>query len=172
LQKYKSAHRHRFVLNRLFIFAIACIVFAVGLGVGYLIGGDNGEPECTKQAMVSRVIDGDTVELVDGQRVRYLGIDTPEVGQSYSSEATERNKELVEGKVVELQLGKRDKDEYGRLLRYVYVDGTFVNAELVAEGLATAFIFDPDDPYSQTIVQLEQYAKMRKQGLWSGNETL
>lgn len=116
-------------------------------------------------------IDGDTVELADGSRVRYLGIDTPELGEYYADEATARNRELVEGKVVELQSGKRDKDEYGRLLRYVYVDGVFVNAELVSQGYATAYIFDPDDRYSQVLVQLEQYAKMRQGGMWAVDES-
>ena len=117
--------------------------------------------------MVTRVIDGDTVELADGRHVRYLGIDTPESGEYYAENATARNKELVEGKTVELQVGKRDQDEYGRLLRYVYMDGVFVNAELVAQGYAAAYIFDPNDRYSQILVQLEQYAKMRELGLWA-----
>ena len=117
------------------------------------------------------MVDGDTVELADGSRVRYLGIDTPEFGQYYADEATARNRELVEGKVVELQSGKQDKDEYGRLLRYVYAGGVFVNAELVAQGYAKAYIFDPDDRYSQVLVQLEQYAKTRQRGLWAVDET-
>jgi len=119
-----------------------------------------------EQALVVRVIEGDTIELQDGRRVRYLGIDTPEVGEDYSTEATTRTKELVEGRVVELQSGKRDQDEYGRFLRYVYVDGVFVNAELVAQGYAKAYIFDADERYSQVLVQLEQYAKITRRGLW------
>jgi len=119
-----------------------------------------------EQVLVVRVIDGDTIELQDGRRVRYLGIDTPESGEYYSTEATAKNRELVEGKLVELQRGKRDRDEYDRLLRYVYIDGVFVNAELVAQGYATSYIFDPDERYSQVLVQLEQYAKMKKRGLW------
>lgn len=113
-----------------------------------------------------RVIDGDTIELANGSRVRYLGIDTPEVGEYYGAEATAKNKGLVEGKVVELQRGKRDQDKYDRLLRYVYIDGIFVNAELVAQGYAKAYIFDPNERYSQVLVQLEQYAKMKNRGLW------
>lgn len=119
-----------------------------------------------ERARVSLVIDGDTIELEDGRRVRYLGIDTPESGEPYYEEATAKNAELVEGKLVELQPGNRDMDEYGRLLRYVYVDGVFVNAELVAQGYAEAYIFDPDDRFSQVLVQLEQYARMRNKGLW------
>jgi len=138
----------------------------MGLGGGYFLW-HTGSTSHIEQALVVRVIDGDTVELADGRHVRYLGIDTPELGEDYGAEASARNRELVEKKVVELQRGKRDKDEYGRLLRYVYVDGVFVNAELVAQGYAKAYIFDPDERYSQVLVQLEQYAKMKKLGLWN-----
>jgi len=151
--------------NKLLIALVLLIGIGIGLGTGYgLWYADNNVYE---QALVTKVIDGDTVELADGRRVRYLGIDTPESGEYYAEEATARNKELVEGKTVELQRGDRDQDEYGRLLRYVYIDGVFVNAELIVQGYATAYIFDPDDRYSQILVQLEQYAKMKNRGLWS-----
>lgn len=152
--------------NKLFIAVALVLGIAVGLVIGY---GVWHEDDTIEKALVVSVIDGDTIELQDGSHVRYLGIDTPEAGEPYYSEATARNKELVEGKVVYLQKGKRDRDEYDRLLRYVYVDGFFVNAELVAQGFATAYIFDPDERYSQVLVQLEQYAKMRQRGLW-GND--
>jgi len=138
---------------------------AIGLGAKYSLWYTPGTPQM-EQVFVARVIDGDTIELQDGRYVRYLGIDTPEVGEYYALEATARNRELVEGKIVELQSGNRNRDEYDRLLRYVYVDGVFVNAELVAQGYATAYIFDPDERYSQVLVQLEQYAKMKERGLW------
>lgn len=143
---------------------------AIGLGIGYPVWHTTDTSDL-EQGLVVRVIDGDTVELQDGSRVRYLGIDTPEAGEPYYSEATARNKELVEGKVVYLQKGKRDRDEYDRLLRYIYVDGVFVNAELVAQGYAMAYIFDPDERYSQVLVQLEQYAKMKNRGLWASHQT-
>ena len=162
----KSKLRPKSKSNRLVLIAAFVLVLAIGFGGGYTLGHTDNTPQ-TEQALVVRVIDGDTIELADGNHVRYLGIDTPEVGEAYSSEATSRNKELVEGKVVELQQGKRDQDEYGRLLRYVYVNGVFVNAELVAQGYAKAYIFDPDERYSQILVQLEQYAKLRKKGLWN-----
>jgi micrococcal nuclease len=151
---------------------VAVLLVGIGIGLGLALGyglwySDNSTSSLYEQALVARVIDGDTVELADGRHVRYLGIDTPEVGDYYADEATARNRNLVEGKTIELQRGSRDQDEYGRLLRYVYVDGTFVNAELVAEGYATAYIFDPDDRYSQVLVQLEQYARMRELGLWA-----
>ena len=149
---------------KLFIAVSLVLGIAVGLVIGYGVWHEN---DTLEKALVVSVIDGDTIELQGGRRVRYLGIDTPESGEYYADEAASRNIELVEGKIVELQSGKRNEDEYGRLLRYVYVDGIFVNAELVAQGYATAYIFDPDDRYSQVLVQLEQYAKMREQGLWS-----
>jgi len=152
---------------KLFIAVALVLGIAVGLVIGY---GVWHESDTLEKALVVSVIDGDTIELQGGRRVRYLGIDTPEPGEYYADEATARNIELVEGKTVELQNGKRDEDEYGRLLRYVYVDGIFVNAELVVQGYATAYIFDPDDRYSQVLVQLEQFAKMRQRGLWAEGE--
>jgi len=152
---------------KLFIAVSLVLGITAGLVIGY---GVWHESDTLEKALVVSVIDGDTIELQGGRRVRYLGIDTPEPGEYYADEATARNIELVEGKIVELQIGKRDKDEYGRLLRYVYVDGIFVNAELVVQGYATAYIFDPDDRYSQILVQLEQYAKLRERGLWGTAE--
>jgi micrococcal nuclease len=146
---------------------VICIL--IGVACGYFWGYASHGPEI-ERASVGSIIDGDTIELTDGRTVRYLGIDTPETDEPYYTEATEKNRELVEGKVVELQCGHRDTDEYGRLLRYVYVDGVFVNAELVAQGYAMAYIFDPDDRYSQVLVQLEQYAKLRGRGLWGADE--
>ena len=163
----------KYLRGKSLIVVVLLIGIGIGSGVGYGVWHANNS--IYGQALVTSVIDGDTVELADGRHIRYLGIDTPESGDYYADEATARNIELVEGKIVELQSGKRDKDEYGRLLRYVYVDGIFVNAELVAQGYATAYIFDPDDRYSQVLVQLEQYAKLRERGLWGvaegNNET-
>lgn len=150
---------------RLILIVAIILGIAIGLGIGYPLWHTTDVPEM-EQALVVRVIDGDTIELADGSRVRYLGIDTPESGEYYASEATAKNRELVEGKIVELQRGERDCDEYGRLLRYVYVDGVFVNAELIAQGYAWAYIFNSDERYSQILVQLEQYAKMKERGLW------
>ncbi len=166
-RKLKLRLQTKYKNNKLFIAVALALGIAVGLVIGYGIWHDG---DTIEKELVVGVIDGDTIELQDGSRVRYLGIDTPETGEPYYSEATARNKELVEGKVVYLQKGKRDRDEYDRLLRYVYVDGVFVNAELVAQGYATAYIFDPDERYSQVLVQLEQYAKMRGKGIWGGSK--
>lgn len=152
------------------------ILFAVFIAMGLLTGcslkpGDNtnaAEP-AIEQVLVREVIDGDTVILEDGRRVRYLGIDTPEIGEYYYEEAAERNRELVEGKVVELQPGSRDVDDYGRLLRYVYIDGMFVNAELVAQGYAKAYRKGPIERHSEELFQLEEEAKSSGKGLWAAS---
>lgn len=164
----KLYHPVKYLRSKSLIVAVLLIGIGMGLCSGYGLWHSNNS--LYEQALVTSVIDGDTVVLADGRHVRYLGIDTPESGDYYFVEATSRNVELVEGKTVELQSGKRDTDEYGRFLRYVYVNGVFVNAELVVEGYATAYIFDPDDRYSQVLVQLEQYAKLRERGLWASAE--
>lgn len=127
-----------------------------------------GYTDCeTEQVLVVRVIDGDTIELEDGRIFHYLDIDAPELGEPYGVEALARNRELVEGKLVVIEGGGCDIDKYYRPLRYVYVEGIFVNAELVEQGYARACISEPDEIYSQVMVRLEQYAKMKGRGLWS-----
>ena len=98
------------------------------------------------QYKVIRVIDGDTIELANGERLRYNDIDTPETVhpsktiECYGPEASAKNKELVEGKIIFVELGNPKKDKYGRLLGYVYVNELFINAELVKGGYAEEFI--------------------------------
>lgn len=127
---------------------------------------------------VIRVIDGDTVELDGGQKVRYIGIDTPELHdprkkvECFAKEAMEKNKELVEGKTVRLEKDISEKDMYDRLLRYVYLpseassSGEFINAQLVKEGYALASTFPPDVTYADFFKSLEREARENKRGLW------
>ena len=124
-------------------------------------------PVTEEQVLVVRVIDGDTIEIAGGARVRY--IDTPEVYpdmEYYGAEAREKNLELVEGKMVRLEKDVSDKDRYGRLLRYIYVDGVFVNAELVRLGYASAVSYPPDIKYKELFNQLEEEAKEAEIGIW------
>jgi endonuclease YncB( thermonuclease family) len=95
-------------------------------------------------ALVTQVIDGDTIELDGGERVRYIGIDTPEEGESGFEEATQRNAELVEGKTVTLDVCEEEpEDSFGRTLAYVIVDSTVVNEVLLVEGLAVPLFIPP-----------------------------
>jgi len=122
--------------------------------------------------LVTRVVDGDTIEIEGGQRVRYIGIDTPESKhpskpvQCFSKEATERNKELVEGKEVQLEKDVNNTDRYGRLLRYVYVNGEMVNKTLVSEGFAAASAYPPDIKYQEVFDAAQRIAEQENRGLW------
>ena len=121
---------------------------------------------------VTRVIDGDTIEIEGGERVRYIGIDTPETVdprkpvQCFGIEASKKNKELVEGKNVRLEKDITDKDKYGRLLRYVYIDNLFINLELVKQGFAFSYTYPPDIKYQAEILAAEAEAREANRGLW------
>ena len=121
------------------------------------------------EARVTRVVDGDTIEISGDQRVRYIGVDAPEVGgvpQHYGPEATSLNSSLVAGRMVTLAKDVSDVDRFGRLLRFVYADGILVNAELVREGYARARVYFPDTAYAECFASLEQEAMEAKRGLW------
>lgn len=125
-------------------------------------------------AVVERVIDGDTVVLVGGEKVRYIGVDTPELqhrpkkkAQPYAKEATEFNRGLVEGKKVRLEMDVERRDKYTRLLAYVYLeDGRFVNAELLKEGYAQLLTIPPNVRYVDLFTGLQKQARDAKRGLW------
>ncbi len=101
-------------------------------------------------AYVTRVIDGDSIEvMVNGkeEQVRYIGINTPEYysdERDEAIEATELNKELVEGRYVLLIKDVSERDKFDRLLRYVFTEDYFVNYELVKEGVAEVKAYPPD----------------------------
>ena len=121
-------------------------------------------------ATVTRVIDGDTIIIGSGQKVRYIGIDTPEVQpepEAYGMEAWNANRRLVEGKKVRLERDVSETDKYGRLLRYVYVDKIFVNAELVRLGLAEAKSYPPDTKNQKYLEGLEAVARETGWGMWA-----
>jgi len=127
-------------------------------------------------ATVVKVIDGDTIEVDIGGKlckVRYIGISSPKIfhpsysEEPYGGEAYVRNKELVEGKAVELERDVLDTDEQGNLLRYVYVDGLFVNAELVRLGYARSEVSSPNTKYQSLLSQLEAEAKEAHCGFWA-----
>jgi len=120
--------------------------------------------------MVTRVIDGDTITIEGGYRVRYIGIDTPEVYpelEAFGMEAWQANRRLVEGKEVRLERDASETDKYGRLLRYVYVDDIFVNAELVRQGLARVKAYPPDIKHQDYLEQMETKAKEAGRGIWT-----
>lgn len=126
-----------------------------------------------EKAIVTRVVDGDTIVLQDGRRVRYIGMNTPEIVdprrpvECFGKEASEKNKELVEGKEVELEKDVSETDKYGRLLRYVYVDNLLVNDYLVRNGYAYASSYPPDVTYQKQFLESQREAQIQKLGLWN-----
>ncbi|MCM8778490.1 MAG: thermonuclease family protein [Candidatus Omnitrophica bacterium] len=130
-----------------------------------------------KKAFVERVIDGDTIVLKGGKVVRYIGIDTPEIRekengkwiyspQPFALEAKELNEKLVEKKWVSLEYDVEKKDRYGRLLGYVFVDNTFVNAKLIEEGLAFLYTSPPNVKYVDKFLTLQKKAREAGWGIW------
>ncbi len=116
---------------------------------------------------VSEVIDGDTIKLQNGKTVRLLGINALERGQICYEEAKERLKELVEGKEVILEKDVSEVDQYGRLLRYVFLDNMNVNVELVREGLATVYVIEPNVKYENELRAAEEEAKRLEKCIWT-----
>jgi micrococcal nuclease len=132
-------------------------------------------PAGTTAARVTQIIDGDTIYVeIDGAEysVRYIGIDAPETDARQPAEclgeaATERNRELVEDLIVGLEKDVSETDEFGRLLRYVWLNqGQMVNAMLVGEGYAEARAYAPDVQHQELLDQLETRAQSEGLGIW------
>jgi micrococcal nuclease len=130
-------------------------------------------PYPSEEALVERAVDGDTVVLSDGRRVRYIGVDTPETHhprkpvEFMGREAKNFNRRLVEGQRVRLEFDVDRDDRYHRLLAYVYLaDGTFVNAELVKQGYAQIMTIPPNVKHADLFLKLQQEAREAKRGLW------
>jgi micrococcal nuclease len=116
---------------------------------------------------VSDIIDGDTIKLTNGERVRLIGINTPEKGQPYFQQATDRLEELIGSNPVKLEKDEEDKDQYGRWLRYIYINDTFVNLEMVKSGFAIAYEFQPNVKHSDKFNEAEQKARESEIGIWA-----
>lgn len=122
---------------------------------------------------IVRVIDGDTIEIEGGEKIRYIGIDAPETvnprktQQCFGREATRKNKALVEGKTARLEKDITDRDKYNRLLRYVWVGDIFVNLTLVQQGFAYSYSYLPDIQYQDAFIQAQREAQSARRGLWS-----
>lgn len=131
------------------------------------------EPEKEITYLVIEVIDGDTIKIEGGQKIRYIGIDTPETVhpskpvEYFGIEASNKNKELVEGKQVKFEKDISETDRYGRLLRYIWVGDIFVNDYLVRQGYAYASTYPPDVKYAEQFVQAQREARENNRGLWA-----
>jgi micrococcal nuclease len=161
---------------------IAAVLIAVSISRCGTDGDGSVEPTGPVTARVTRVVDGDTIEVRlaggDEEDVRYIGIDTPETVkpgtpvQCGGPKAHEVNERLVGGRTVTLRFDAERRDIYGRLLAYVYLAGgregrpLFINAELARRGLARTLTIPPNDSHAPLFERLAARAGVRGWGLW------
>ncbi|XLQ19866.1 MAG: thermonuclease family protein [Candidatus Moraniibacteriota bacterium] len=115
---------------------------------------------------VTYVVDGDTFDIDTGERIRMIGMDTPERGEPYYKEATDRLKELIEGKEVVLKKDISETDRYDRLLRHVYVGDDWINKIMIDEGYARFVTFPPDVYHVDIFKEAQRDARKNNAGLW------
>lgn len=175
------------LLSAIFIIVGALIIFfsqpqikkesgqpAVKVDSAKTLAAATSSAQSLQTVKVTRVIDGDSIEIEGGQKVRYIGMDTPETVdprkpvQCYGQEASAKNKELVGGKSVRLEKDVSETDKYGRLLRFVYVGDIFVNDYLIRKGFAHASTFPPDVKYQDKFQASQRLAQSDSIGLWLG----
>ncbi|HWM64360.1 MAG TPA: thermonuclease family protein [Solirubrobacterales bacterium] len=141
--------------------------------------GDGGDGPASGTAVVTRVVDGDTIEARIGgeeEDVRLIGVDTPETVtpgepvQCFGPEASRFAHRLLDGRQVRLEFGAERRDVYGRLLAYVYLGAgsqeRFANAALVRRGLARSLTIPPNDRFAPLFRRLELAAARAGRGLW------
>ncbi len=127
----------------------------------------------TEAVRCERIVDGDTIKLTDGRRVRYIGVDTPETKhpskpvEFFGKQASRYNKSIVSGNRLVLDYDVERKDRYGRTLAYVHRGDTFVNARLVAGGYAQTLTYPPNVRYASLFRWLQERARAHNRGLWS-----
>ena len=164
------------MLRRLAPLVVLLLAVAGGFVAGKVDGG--GDDGSGGVARVVRVVDGDTILVSLGareERVRYIGVDTPETVkpgapvECFGKKASARNKELVAGRRVRLVRDAEERDRYGRLLAYVYRadDGVFVNAALVRDGYAEPLTIPPNVAHAGELASLARAARHAGRGLWN-----
>jgi len=162
--KFSTANRESLSQAAVLVFFVAALLTSATLAAGFV-------------GTVREVIDGDTIVLHDGRKVRYLGINAPEHGQPYAREATNFNRRLVSGLPVRVEFDQVREDRHGRLLAYVYAtkcevrgtkcgEETLVNEQLLAEGLAHVFFMPPNTRYAERFLQVQEKAHTAKRGMW------
>jgi micrococcal nuclease len=162
IDTYKPGSSMRYFMNRKFsIFVIPILILF------FLLSASHAEIY-----KVKRVIDGDTLLLINGERVRLIGVDTPETKhpqkpvQYFGREAYLFTKQMIDGKEARFEFERQKRDRYGRLLAYVYLlDGTFFNAEIIKQGYGFAYTRFPFK-YMEEFRRYQREARENRRGLW------
>lgn len=191
----RSKKGREFSLHGKQLFGAVVILVVFGLSVAGVFGASvqkqswavletilTHEPEQTaaqnvqtaETGRVERVVDGDTFILEGGARVRLIGVDTPESvdprkpTECFAKEASQKTKDLIEGRVVELMTdaSQGDVDKYGRLLRYVAVEGEDLGQRLISAGYAREYTYDTTYAHQAAYKEAMEHAQQTEQGLW------
>ncbi|MFW5976601.1 MAG: thermonuclease family protein [Bacillota bacterium] len=127
------------------------------------------------EVKVSKIIDGDTIEIESGEKIRLIGIDTPELNSDnnsgseyYGKRAKKYIKKLIgKDQIVYLEYGEEVRDSYDRLLAYIYLpDGTFLNARILREGYSYLLTVPPNIKYLNLLEEIAKKAREKNKGLW------
>jgi len=148
------------------LFIIIIIIF-IQASEGELVEGDNEIKKSTINT-VTHIVDGDTFDIASGERIRMIGIDTPERGEFFYKEASVRLGELIEGKEVVLIKDVSETDRYDRLLRHVYYEDVWINKQMIDEGFAKLVTFPPDVSHVEVFERSQQEARKASMGMWAG----
>jgi len=169
------------IIITIILIALAYFVFGWNFGLGSMLGMVMGHTDVSTEGVtvsffdktetvnVTRVIDGDTVEISTGEKVRLIGINAPESGEPCSQESKARLQELVLDNEVTLKSDTEKVDDYDRLLSYIYVGNDFVNEILVEEGLAHAYEYGENIKFSDDFEIAETKSKQENGCLWKSN---
>ena len=147
------------------------VVFLVSFRLVEEIGFDRHPADRFKVAAIN---DGDSMELLGGDRLRLLSVDTPEKGDLLYDRACRFLSELSLGKQGRIEFAGRRRDKYGRLLGYLYIDSIFVNQAIIEEGLGYLYLFsdtEPDRPETARLLAAQRRAMKNKVGLWAIERT-
>ncbi len=120
-----------------------------------------------EQAFVTEVVDGDTITIAGGARVRLLGINAPERGETGYEPPKNLLKQLILNKEVTLEQDGKNTDVYGRLLRHVFINNTLVTETLAEQGLVRAKFYVASEKYRNRIAEAESHASTEGRGIWS-----
>ena len=157
--------RQRKIFSWILVAVLAVLILTIRL---YEEIGPDRKP--TDRFIVNKVIDGDTVELLGGDKLRLLSIDTPERGDPLYEEARSFLSNLTLGRTAEIRFANRRRDRYGRLLGYLYIDSLFVNRAILENGLGYLYLFKDTDLHRSETGQLlaaQRRAMTARVGLWS-----
>lgn len=167
-------------LGFLVLLSLLALVFGIDLRLDYEEMGDSKGAITAPEAIpagsykVLKITDGDTIQLeIDGEieKIRLIGIDAPETAftqECFGKEATAYLKQLLTDQVVEIEFDptQAERDKYGRLLLYIFLDGVNINQAMIAQGYAHEYTYNTPYKYQTDFVQAEKYARENNLGLW------